>query len=105
LIQQVSGFRASGGTVAAPCGVEHWMTMIPGQVSLSGGTVQTMCKDQFGNWVTGCVEVIALVGACLDVFWFDPLKRILIAWRRVSVSSQIAFQVYIRMLEMPSFFL
>jgi len=78
--------------------------MVLGQVSLLSDTVQTMCKDQFGNWIIGCVEVIALVGAFLDVFWFDPLRRILIAWRCASVSCQIAFQVFIRMLEMPSFF-
>jgi hypothetical protein len=63
-----------------------------------------MCNDQFGNWITGCVEVIALIGACLDVFWFDPLKWIPIAWRRASVCFQIAFQLSFRMLEMPSFF-
>jgi hypothetical protein len=78
--------------------------MILGQVELRSETVQTMCKDQFGSWITGCVELIALVGACLDVFWFDPLKTIHIAWRRASVSCQIDFQVFITMLEMPSFF-
>ena len=55
--------------------------MILGQVSLLSDTVQTMCKDQFGTWITGCVEVIALVGACLDVFWFDPPQMIHIPWR------------------------
>jgi len=78
--------------------------MILGQVALLSDTVQTMCIDQFGNWITGSVEVIALAGACVDVFWFAPLKRIHIAWRRASVSRQIASQVFIRMLEMPSFF-
>ena len=42
-----------------------------GQVSLLSETVKTMCGDQFGTWRIGLVEVIALVGACLDVFWFD----------------------------------
>ena len=51
--------------------------MILGQVSLRSETVQTMCKDQFGSWITGCVEVIALIGACLDVFWFDPRSTLL----------------------------
>jgi len=40
-----------------------------GQVSLRSEKVETMCDDQFGIFQ---VELIALVGACLDVFWFDP---------------------------------
>ena len=31
-----------------------------------------MCEDQFGTWIIGVVDVVALVGACLDVVWFDP---------------------------------
>ena len=80
------------------------MTLILGQVSLVSDTVQNICKDQFGSWITGCVELIALIGACLDVFWFDPLKAIHIAWQRASVSCQIAVQIFTRMLEMPKFF-
>jgi hypothetical protein len=57
------------------------LNMLLGQVSLLSESVQTMCNDQFGTWAIGVVDVIALVGACLDVFWFDPPKMIDIDWR------------------------
>ena len=52
--------------------IDRFLTKSLGQVSLLSETVQTMCEDQFGSWIIGVVDVVALVGACLDVFWFDP---------------------------------
>jgi hypothetical protein len=76
--------------------------MILGQVSLSGGTVQTMCKDQFGNWITGCVELIALIGACLDVFWFDPRSTLLGGVSRFL--ARLLFKLASECLRCPFFF-
>lgn len=61
--------------------IDRFLTKSLGQVSLLSETVQTMCNEQFGTWKIGVVDVIALVGACLDVFWFDPLQMIHIPWR------------------------
>ena len=55
--------------------IDRFLTQSLGQVSLLSETVQTMCEDQFGSWIIGVVDVIALVGACLDVFWFDPPQK------------------------------